>query len=241
VALQAGLLCALAGLAVLLAARSRRIAAAVASGPVPRVDPAEVPAETRAVDATLVVTDVRAFVAWGEGKEPGEVTDFLQEIRDTLADVVRAHHGTVDKFVGDGMLAVFGAPEPLPDHAAEALAAAREILARIRRIRDTEGNGVRIGVGVHSGEILVGWLGSGPDAELVVLGETVNIATRLEAKTKEYVVDLLVSAETVDRIEARDGGRVAGLVPLGGVPIRGRAEALQVLSPPPGTPTGAGL
>ncbi len=189
-------------------------------------DPVALLTQPRSIDASVLVTDIRGFTAWAERKAPIEVLGFLNVIQGALAEAVRKHGGTVDKFMGDGMLAVFGAPEPLPDHARRALAAAQEMLLVMERIRDEHPEAVvRIGVGVHSGELVVGCLGSGLRMEFTVLGDTVNIASRLESLTKERGVSLLVSAELVSRLQGAHTLRALGVVP-----IRGRQEGLAVFT-----------
>ncbi|MHB8420773.1 MAG: adenylate/guanylate cyclase domain-containing protein [Myxococcales bacterium] len=189
-------------------------------------DPLRLLEEPRAADATVLVSDLRGFTALAEKMAPAEVLAFLSEIQGELAAAVRANGGTVDKFMGDGMLAVFGAPEPLPDHAARAIRATRDLraaLARVNGRRRAQGQlEVRLGVGLHSGPVVAGCLGSGARLEFTVIGDTVNTASRLEALTKEKGVDVLVSEET-----ARRAGP-DGLAPLGEVALRGRTEALRI-------------
>ncbi len=185
-------------------------------------DPLSVLAEPREVEATVLVSDLRGFTRYAEKLPPGEVLAFLNEVQGELAAAVQSHGGVVDKFMGDGMLAVFGAPEPLPDHAARAIAAAREIRTRIERVRQRRGEAIGVGIGIHTGRLVAGCLGSGDRLEFTVIGDTVNIASRLESLTKERGVDVLVSEETA---------RVAGEAALGApgeVAIRGRTEPLRI-------------
>ncbi|MEQ1565791.1 MAG: adenylate/guanylate cyclase domain-containing protein, partial [Myxococcota bacterium] len=114
-------------------------------------DPLALLTEPRAVDATIVVTDLRGFTTWAEHRTPLEVLGMLNEVQGALASAVLDCGGVVDKFMGDGMLAVFGAPRARPDHADQALAAVRAMRERIARF-----DALRLGVGVHSGEVVVG-------------------------------------------------------------------------------------
>ncbi|MEZ4318689.1 MAG: adenylate/guanylate cyclase domain-containing protein [Myxococcota bacterium] len=182
-------------------------------------DPLALLSEPRSVEATVVVTDLRGFTRWAEHRTPIEVLAHLNTVQGTLADIVLRHGGTVDKFMGDGMLAVFGAPEPLAEHASAALAAVREMLAETARLPE-----VQLGVGVHSGELVLGCLGSGLRMEFTVLGDTVNTASRLESATKEQQVRSLVSASTVSR------SGEAGLRRVGEVALRGRDRVLEVFT-----------
>lgn len=182
-------------------------------------DPMALLATPRSVEATVLISDLRGFTAMAETMDPAGVLSFLSEVQGRLARVVREHGGTVDKFMGDGMLAVFGAPAPLPDHAARALAAAEGMVHAVADL------GVGIGVGIHSGPVVAGCLGSGARLEFTVIGDTVNTASRLEALTKEAHATILASEET-----ARRAGALERLRRVGDFPIRGKREALAVFA-----------
>lgn len=182
----------------------------------------------RSLDVTIVVTDLRGFTSAAETMTPEEALGFLNEVQGRLAAIVLRHAGTVDKFLGDGMLAVFGAPEPVDDHAGRALAAVAEMLGAMEELDRTATSRVKLGVGVHSGTVVAGCLGTGGRLEFTVIGDTVNTASRLEALTKEKGVAALVSVET----QRRTAGTPSGfqLRPLGDAPIRGRREPLGLTS-----------
>jgi class 3 adenylate cyclase len=174
----------------------------------------------RSLDATVLVSDLRGFTRFAEGKSPDDVLAFLNRIQGLLAATVQRHGGTVDKFMGDGMLAVFGAPEPVVDHAARAVRAAREMVAVMASDQE-----VRIGIGVHSGRVVCGCLGSGLRLEFTIIGDAVNIASRLEALTKEKQVTALLSAETV-----RLSGATSEVRDLGNVSVRGRQGEIRAFT-----------
>ncbi|MCB9669514.1 MAG: adenylate/guanylate cyclase domain-containing protein [Alphaproteobacteria bacterium] len=180
-------------------------------------DPVALLSEPRSVEVTILVSDLRGFTAWSEERPPLEVLAFLNRIQGALAEIVMRHHGTVDKFMGDGMLAVFGAPTRLEHHADRALQAAAEM----REAVEAMGGPIQLGIGVHSGEVVVGCLGTGVRMEFTVLGDTVNTASRLESKTKEVGVPVLVSKATAAQA-------TVGLRPLGSVELRGKAGSLEV-------------
>ncbi len=182
--------------------------------------------EPRRVEATIVFSDIRGFTTIAEGLAPEAVLRFLNDVQGRLAEAVRAHGGTVDKFLGDGMLAVFGAPEPLADHAERAMAAAMAMSQAIEAVRAPGGDNVDIGVGIHSGPVVVGCLGSGARLEFTVLGDTVNTASRLQSMTKELGCRVLVSEDTLEGA----GAHRALATFVGEVPIRGRKEPLRVHS-----------
>lgn len=182
-------------------------------------DPIKLLSEPRSVDVTILVSDLRGFTTWSEERAPLEVLAFLNEVQGALANIVLEQRGTVDKFMGDGMLAVFGAPAPLADHAERALVAAR---AMQEYMANLPGLPIELGIGIHSGEVVVGCLGSGVRMEFTVLGDTVNTASRLESKTKELGVRVAISEATRARANRND------LIDLGEVELRGKTGATQV-------------
>lgn len=188
-------------------------------------DPVALLSRPRTAIATILISDLRGFTAMAEKLEPAVVLDLLNDLQGAFAAAVRDAGGIVDKFMGDGMLAVFGAPEPLEGHAAAALAAARRMTDALREINaewaSLARTPVKVGIGIHSGPVVTGCLGSGAHFEFTVIGDTVNTASRLEALTKEKGVPILVSEET-----ARLAG--AALEPVGEVTVRGRAAPLRV-------------
>lgn len=179
-------------------------------------DPVALLSQPRSLNATVVVTDIRGFTSWAEHRAPMDVLDFLNRVQGGLADIVQRHQGTVDKFMGDGMLAVFGAPVACEDHADRAIRAVEDMRTFIATI-----DAVELGVGVHTGQLVVGCLGSGVRMEFTILGDTVNTASRLEAKTKELGEAVLISDATAK----------ASSIPvklLQQISIRGRDQPMQV-------------
>lgn len=186
--------------------------------------------EPRRLDATVMVTDLRGFTAFAETLAPEAVLERLNLIQGTLADVVRAYGGRVDKFMGDGMLAVFGDHRQIKNHAHQGITAALALLDTVQSLNRKHNLGIRLGIGVHSGPIVVGCLGSGMRLEFTILGDTVNTASRLESLTKEMGVDLLVS--DASRIAASNQSCEEGfsMESLGKVAIRGRRSKLEVFT-----------
>ncbi len=180
----------------------------------------------RSLVATVLVSDLRGFTAAVERLEPTAALGFLNEIQGALAECVRRNGGVGDKFMGDGMLAVFGAPEPLADHAACALRAAAQMFEALARIARADRPAPSIGIGVHTGELVAGCVGSGERLEFTVIGDTVNIASRLEALTKELGVRILLSAGTA-RACAGTPGATPEVIAVGELKIRGRDGSLQ--------------
>ncbi|HIK45457.1 MAG TPA: adenylate/guanylate cyclase domain-containing protein [Leptolyngbyaceae cyanobacterium M65_K2018_010] len=170
-------------------------------------------------EVTVVVTDLRDFTQFAEDQDPQAVMDFLNRYQGWLAGLVEQHGGWVDKFMGDGMLAVFGAPEPLDDHAERALAAAIAMDQAIHQISP-----LAMGIGLHSGPVVAGCLGTGGHLEFTVIGDTVNVAARIEAMTKQHPHALLLSQATAQRLPGKP------LKSLGEHPIRGRLETVELFT-----------
>ncbi|MEM9003435.1 MAG: adenylate/guanylate cyclase domain-containing protein [Cyanobacteria bacterium P01_F01_bin.86] len=175
--------------------------------------------EPRQCEVTIMVTDLRGFTHYSEKLEPLEVLDFLNQLQGFLSSCVEQYGGWVDKFTGDGMLAVFGVPRSLENHAEQALLAAETILGEVQFWSP-----LPIGIGLHSGEIVAGCLGTDGHIEFTVIGDTVNVASRLEALTKEKGCPLLVSEATQRKLKH------LALASLGETTIRGRDESIEIFT-----------
>lgn len=151
-------------------------------------------------EVTVLFSDLRDFTALAESMPGPEVVALLNEIDEVLVEEIFRHGGTLDKYTGDGVMAYFGAPAPQPDHAAAALRCAAAMLAGLESLNDRRrqrGETVlRIGIGLHSGRVIMGDIGAARRREFTIVGHTVNIAARLEQLTKEHGVPILVSEET---------------------------------------------
>ncbi|WP_225886578.1 adenylate/guanylate cyclase domain-containing protein [Leptolyngbya sp. PCC 6406] len=172
-------------------------------------------------DVTVMITDLRGFTHYSEKLEPAAVLAFLSQVQGLLSEIVEAHGGWVNKFMGDGMLAVFGAPTPLDNHAEIALAAAQVMLQKLPQISP-----LAMGIGLHSGPVVAGYLGDGHHVEFTVIGDTVNVASRIEALTKEVGPGLLISATTYGQIHLP-------MISVGYWPLRGRDQSLELFTLPP--------
>jgi adenylate cyclase len=152
------------------------------------------------------------------------VVDRLDGAFAVLVEILDRHGGIVNKFLGDGFLALFGAPFEAPEAARHAVAAAREMLAAMNGINAASGWPLRIGIGIHFGEVVAGNIGSPRRKEYTVIGDTVNFAARLEQLNKEFNSQLLISASVRDAL----GGDGNDAVPLGEVAIRGYDRPMTV-------------
>jgi adenylate cyclase len=165
----------------------------------------------------VMFVDFRSFTAAARTRPPQQVVDRLDGAFAVLVEILDRHGGIVNKFLGDGFLALFGAPLEAADAAERAVAAARDMLLAMERINAASDWPLRIGIGIHVGEVVAGSIGSPRRKEYTVIGDTVNFASRLEALNKEFDSQLLVSAAVRDAL----GKDCGDAVPLGDVPVRG--------------------
>ncbi|MBM3646405.1 MAG: adenylate/guanylate cyclase domain-containing protein [Alphaproteobacteria bacterium] len=180
------------------------------------------PSETREV--CVLFLDIRGFTAMTRTRPAAETVALLNDFFAEMIEVVDRHGGIINKFLGDGFLAVFGTPLEDPEAAANALAAARAMLEAVERWNGERPRlPLRVGIGIHMGEAVTGTVGSPQRKEYTVIGDTVNLAARLEQLTKETGSQLLVSS-TVHRATAGAGGATD----LGPLPIRGYDQEVRV-------------
>ena len=172
------------------------------------------------VEVTILFLDMRDFTGFAEGSSPHGVVARLNELFDLVVPVIEHHGGHVDKFIGDGLLAVFGAPEPLVGHAEWGVAAAREIAVVVR---ERFGDSLGIGIGVNSGPVVAGTIGGGGRLEFTVIGDTVNTAARVERVTRETGDDVLITEATRELLDAP-----TGVLPRGTVQLQGKRDRVQV-------------
>jgi class 3 adenylate cyclase len=153
--------------------------------------------EGEELEVSVLVCDVRDFTSFAAGSSAKQVVGRLNELFEIVVPIVARHHGHVDKFLGDGLLAVFGAPEPYPDHADRAVLAACEMATKVNSRRDL---GLKIGVGVNTGPVVAGSIGGGGRLNFSVIGGAVNVAARVEAATREVGRDVLITEGTRERL-----------------------------------------
>lgn len=171
--------------------------------------------DTRRVAVMFV--DFRSFTAEAKSRTPQEVVERLDGAFAVLVDVLDRHGGIVNKFLGDGFLALFGVPFETPDAAQRAVAAAREMLAAMEANNSGADWQLRIGIGLHVGEVVAGNIGSPRRKEYTVIGDTVNLASRIEALNKQFGSQFLISSVVRDDL----GDAAADAELIGDVPIRG--------------------
>jgi adenylate cyclase len=172
----------------------------------------------------VMFVDFRGFTAGARSRSPQDVVDRLDGAFAILVDVLDRHGGIVNKFLGDGFLALFGAPLAASDAAHRAVAAGREMLVAMDRINAESSWPLRIGIGIHFGEVVAGSIGSPRRKEYTVIGDTVNFASRLEALNKEFGSQFLISAAVREAL-GEDGGDA---IALGEVEVRGYERPVAV-------------
>jgi adenylate cyclase len=170
----------------------------------------------------VLFVDVRDFTARAEGIAPETVIGLLNRYFEVVISATHGHGGTVDKFMGDGIIAFFGAPQSMPEPAAAAVATGKQILNRMNHLntelRRESVQPIEISIGIHCGEAVVGHIGSAARYEYTAIGDVVNVASRLEALTKEVGFALVCTRDVINELESP-----AGFVELGSRPIRGHS------------------
>jgi adenylate cyclase len=169
-------------------------------------------------EIAVMFVDLVGFTEFSEAQGEAQVVGFLRGYYERIERIVFDHGGTLDKYLGDGVMATFGTPVPEPGDAANALRAARAVVAAV----DAMGAGPRVSVGVHFGRAVVGDVGPSRRLEYAVLGDAVNVAARLEAATREVGARVVVSEALAVRARA-EGADMAGFVAHPGLVLRGRA------------------
>ena len=173
----------------------------------------------------VMFLDIRNFTGFAEKRTPEEVVQYLESLFEFMIEIVNRHHGIINKFLGDGFMAVFGAPLSDGKDCANALKAAQEILARVQQ--EVEAGTIlptTVGIGLHAGEAVTGSIGSALRREYTVIGDVVNLAARIEKLNKQFDSRLLIS-EIVWQAVSSDGGKA---VPMGEVEVHGREQAIQI-------------
>jgi class 3 adenylate cyclase len=191
--------------------------------------------EGEETEATVLFADVRGFTSRCEGMPPSEVFNLLNRFFGEMVAIVFAERGLLDKYIGDAVMAVFGVPIRSRDHAAHAVRAALAMIARLEELNAISYFGddpIHIGIGIHTGPLMAGHVGCLERMEYTVMGDTVNVASRLQALTKEYGVPLLVSEATRAAVA---GQEFLEFRELDLVKVRGRTATLRIHTVEPRT------
>jgi adenylate cyclase len=174
------------------------------------------------VEVTVMFIDVRDFTGFAERTPAPKVVAALNQLFERIVPIIHERGGRVDKFVGDGLMAVFGAPSRQPDHADQALGAALEIAHAV-----DEGEQLEVGIGLNSGPVVAGNIGGAGRLEFGVIGDVVNVAARIEAATRQTGDTVLLSNRTAELLKREH----PELVERTGVELKGRSETVPVYAP----------
>jgi adenylate cyclase len=172
------------------------------------------------VEVTVLFVDIRDFTAFAERSTARETVAYLNDFFGLVVPIVERHRGHPNKFIGDGLMGVFGAPERLSDHAGCALAAAREMAAAVE---ERYGSSLRVGIGLNSGPVSVGSVGGGGRLEFTVIGDAVNVASRVEHLTRETGDAILLTEATRCLLDDAED-----LDPRGDVTLKGKSDPIPV-------------
>jgi class 3 adenylate cyclase len=179
------------------------------------------------LDASALFCDIRSFTTLAEGRDPAETIELLNDYYTLMMDAIGGEGGIVNQMVGDGLMAIFGAPLPSEDHRRQAVLAARQMLELIRLFNEeqTTRNKVQIeiGIGIASGQVVAGYTGTHQRATYTCVGDTVNVAARLEAHTKVASRPILIDENTQQGLD--DGIAVE---PRGELLVQGRTQPVKV-------------
>jgi adenylate cyclase len=173
---------------------------------------------------TVMFTDVRGFTGWAERHQPAHIVSVLNDYFELMVDAIHRHKGTLDKFMGDGILALFGAPLSYGEDAVNAVECALEMarfLEQFNREHEASGDRFAIGIGINTGPVVAGYMGSSKSMEYTAIGDHVNLASRLCAAAAPG--QILVSADTAAAIGSR-----FHIQPLPPIQVKGKAQPVTV-------------
>jgi len=179
-------------------------------------------------EITVLFSDIRGFTTFSEKYEPEEVVSILNEYLGAMTDIVFAHDGTLDKFVGDAIMALWGAPVGQPDHAERAIRCALDMIQRLKELQEkwaAEDKPVLdIGIGINTGEMVVGNMGAdGKKMDYTVIGDHVNLGARVEGLTRQYNNHIIITEFTYGKVN-----NVAEVKALGTVTVKGKEKPVEI-------------
>lgn len=178
-------------------------------------------------EVSVFFTDIRDYTTLCEGSPPEKVVGILNELFAMMTQVVSRHRGMINDFIGDAVMAVFGAAKNNPNHAVDAIATALEVQEGLARLNDKwkhQGyQPIRIGVGIHTGEVIAGIVGSEGRKKFTFTGDTVNTASRVEGLNKEFSTSILITRETLESVNGKFKVR-----PCGAAKVKGRDRPVEV-------------
>ncbi|MDP2167994.1 MAG: adenylate/guanylate cyclase domain-containing protein [Thermodesulfovibrionales bacterium] len=183
-------------------------------------------------EVSVLFTDIRGFTTFSENTPPDRVVEMLNCFFSKMAEIILANKGTLDKYIGDAIMAFWGAPVPDKDHALNAVTAAIEMLEALDDVnadlkqRGYENFTLRIGIGINSGSVTIGSIGSEKKLNYTIVGDAVNLSSRLESMTKEHNTGLIISEYTYERVKDK-----IHCLELGNVKVKGREKPVRIYTP----------
>ena len=178
-------------------------------------------------DATIIMADIRGFTRFSENLDPDEVTKLLNEYFGLMIPIIEEYGGVVNKFIGDAILAVFNEPVKDKRHPLNAILCATKMIAKLKDLRKkwkSEGKpDIGISIGINTGMVFIGNIGTPNHLEYTVIGDTVNVASRIEAQNRQFNTQLLISESTYEY--AKD---VLDVIKISSVEIRGREKHMNI-------------
>lgn len=180
-------------------------------------------------NATVFFSDIRGFTAISESMAPSEVVEFLNQYMTLMVDIIYKNNGVVDKFIGDAIMAVWGAPVSKGNDTEDCIVSALRMREALMRFNANRGNRekplIKIGCGINTGPVLAGQIGSNDRLEYTVIGDTVNLASRIESLNKPFGTDILVSEATYNLIKRR-----FHCVAMHKIKVKGKAKPQQIFA-----------
>jgi adenylate cyclase len=180
------------------------------------------------VELTVLFSDIRGFTTMSENSDPEKIVEILNIHFTVMADIILKHNGTIDKYIGDAIMAFWGAPLKTKDHAEQAVLAGIEMLEglkEVNRILQEKGceHELQIGIGINTGMATIGNIGSAKKMNYTIVGDAVNLSSRLESITKEHKTPLLFSEYTYKQIKHKIPCKL-----IGNVTVKGREQSVDI-------------
>lgn len=181
------------------------------------------------VNASVMFADIRSFTTYSEKEDPEEIIALLNDYFALMFDAITSHHGTVNQMVGDGLMAIFGAPIAREDHHEDAVRAAVEMMNLLDGFNQQQGTinktQINIGIGIATGRVIAGYTGTQHRATYTCIGDTVNLAKRIEDHTKVAGTPILIDQYTSEGLPGD-----IGCEPLGPVTFKGKQQPVNIFS-----------
>lgn len=178
-------------------------------------------------EVSVLFADVRGFTSMSEKMAPERVVEYLNDLFQPMNDIIFEYEGTIDNIIGDCLMAVFNAPADQPDHAERAVQTGMAMLTEMKRLQqEWQSQGrplLSMGIGINTGEVVVGNVGSASRKQYTVIGDEVNLAARLESLTRQYKVDIIIGEATYEVVQAQVRAR-----PLGEVIVKGKTQPVTI-------------